>query len=364
MRQPRFQAVEELELPGEDADACVREGEPRDAIDLGELADGSRPAWPLQFEGARDDRLRVEVALDGPGPDELAAGLSDLAERQGAAGGRGQPEFLAELAASRIERFLVRSVLTLRQRPRAMVSTCPERSTGVGEQDLHGVAATTQDEQSSAATRHVVSSSGLTTRVELASRRQGGRGVACSGASSTRGGSRPSGEDARSHRSGRREGPGGSRCALAERASLAERAGNDVGGRRARVARRLPSVLPGGPRASLAIGFVFASTVAGLSLLAGPASATGSTSYQQTVDITLLVASDARYKTGAYTYRDDYDEPRSRGSHGATDIMADAGTPVYAARAGRVTLITGLGCGSASNGALNDPPSLTYRVAG
>jgi hypothetical protein len=85
-------------------------------------------------------------------------------------------------------------------------------------------------------------------------------------------------------------------------------------------------------------------------MLASPAAA--APSYDDPVDITFPV-------DGNVDYSNDYDSPRSRGAHGATDLgHRDAyGLPVHAAVGGTVTWITG------ENG---NPPSYGYmiRIAG
>jgi murein DD-endopeptidase MepM/ murein hydrolase activator NlpD len=67
-------------------------------------------------------------------------------------------------------------------------------------------------------------------------------------------------------------------------------------------------------------------------LLALPASA--APHWEDPVDMTFPV-------DGPVTYMNDYHHSRSRGAHGATDLMGDYGLPVHAAVGGTVTLITG-----------------------
>lgn len=69
-----------------------------------------------------------------------------------------------------------------------------------------------------------------------------------------------------------------------------------------------------------------------LTLLVPAASATAASSdWEGVIDITFPV-------TGSdYHYSNDYHSKRSRGAHGATDIMAPYGTPIVAAQAGRIT---------------------------
>ena len=90
----------------------------------------------------------------------------------------------------------------------------------------------------------------------------------------------------------------------------------------------------------------------GLLLPAVAVPAAAGPAYDDPVDITFPV-------DGHVTYTDDYDSPRSRGAHGATDLgHPDAyGLPVHAAVGGTVTWITG------EDG---DPPSYGYmiRIAG
>ena len=73
--------------------------------------------------------------------------------------------------------------------------------------------------------------------------------------------------------------------------------------------------------------------------------------YEQVVDLTF--PTDRRA-----TYHDDYESPRSRGAHGATDLMGTKGWGVFAAVGGRVTSAPG------SDG--TPPPSYGYmvRIAG
>ena len=64
------------------------------------------------------DRVRVEVALRGPGGDHLAAALARAAEIGQLARGQGRAGLLLELAASARLRVLVVAVLALGDRPR------------------------------------------------------------------------------------------------------------------------------------------------------------------------------------------------------------------------------------------------------
>jgi murein DD-endopeptidase MepM/ murein hydrolase activator NlpD len=84
--------------------------------------------------------------------------------------------------------------------------------------------------------------------------------------------------------------------------------------------------------------------------------------YEQVVDLTFPLPEDARYWGNRYAYSNDFFQPRRRGHHASTDVMADTGTPIHAAVEGKVGLITGLGCGSAAAGALDEPPAWGYAI--
>jgi hypothetical protein len=79
-------------------------------------------------------------------------------------------------------------------------------------------------------------------------------------------------------------------------------------------------------------------------MLALPASA--SPDWEDVVDITFPV-------DGPVSYINDYHHARSRGAHGATDLMGEYGLPVHAAVGGTVTMITG------EDG---NPPSWGYAI--
>lgn len=65
-----------------------------------------------------------------------------------------------------------------------------------------------------------------------------------------------------------------------------------------------------------------------------PHATAASSDWEDVIDITFPV-------TGSdYRFIDDYHYPRSRGAHGATDIMAPYGTPIVAARGGTVTWVS------------------------
>ena len=85
---------------------------PTPAIDLRKLCLLPGPRGPLHLEEIAPQRARVNVALDAPGADDLAAGL--LQRSEGAKGSVDRrPGFFEKLAFGRLERFLGSLVFTL-----------------------------------------------------------------------------------------------------------------------------------------------------------------------------------------------------------------------------------------------------------
>lgn len=88
------ECVERGPLTGDDLVVGGLGVEPCGAVDLRELTDAARAAWPLQFEGAGLNGRRLEVALERPDGDCLAAGLPETAELDQFAVGYRQPPVL------------------------------------------------------------------------------------------------------------------------------------------------------------------------------------------------------------------------------------------------------------------------------
>jgi hypothetical protein len=82
----------------------------------------------------------VEVAADGERRDELAPGLLDRGELDTGPGGDVESDLLPELALGGDPGVLAIDVLALRNRPRALVLACPERSAGVADQHFYDTA--------------------------------------------------------------------------------------------------------------------------------------------------------------------------------------------------------------------------------
>src|SRR6185437_10772640 len=74
------EAIEELALRREELAARRLQLEPVGAVDLGELDLAAALRLPLHLECVAVERLRVEVALGGPGVDDFAGPLADRAE--------------------------------------------------------------------------------------------------------------------------------------------------------------------------------------------------------------------------------------------------------------------------------------------
>lgn len=96
-----------------------------------------------------------------------------------------------------------------------------------------------------------------------------------------------------------------------------------------------------------------------------PASAASAAdAYTDPIDLTFPMPEEARFRDGPARYSDDFDEPRAIGGvHGATDILADTGTPMSAVVGGRVGWVTGMGCAGDWAGSRNNPPSWGYAVS-
>lgn len=69
-------------------------------------------------------------------------------------------------------------------------------------------------------------------------------------------------------------------------------------------------------------------------MVPAPAAAAASSDWEGVIDLTFPVVGDDNH------FIDDYHFARSRGAHGATDIMAPSGTPIVAAQGGTVTWVS------------------------
>src|SRR6185369_13042065 len=119
--------------------------EPGDPIDLRERLAPATAGRPFHLELVRDRSRRIQVALDCPGMDDLAALLDDRPELDrrravGLAHRRCQAYFLEELAPRDGEEIVLGCVrLALRDRPVPLVATGEERTAGMAEEHLDRV---------------------------------------------------------------------------------------------------------------------------------------------------------------------------------------------------------------------------------
>ena len=129
---------------------------PGDTIHLRNCLNPARAAWPFQLEGAGDDGGRVEISLNRPCGNQLAARLPDLSERDQRSIGGGQAELLEELPARGGERRLVRVIFALGDRPGARVTAGPERAAGMGEEHFERGSPPEQQETGAALNGHAI----------------------------------------------------------------------------------------------------------------------------------------------------------------------------------------------------------------
>src|SRR5262249_23750274 len=129
--------VQEGALAGQELVAGLVEREPGGAVDFRELLPVSGPGRPLDPAHVAADGARVEIALDGPGADELSGLLLEGREFEEVAG-RFEAGLLLELAARGVDGRFTVVVAALGDGPGAGVLVLPVRAAGVDEQDLEG----------------------------------------------------------------------------------------------------------------------------------------------------------------------------------------------------------------------------------
>ena len=129
---------------------------PGDPIDLRNCLNPARAAWPFQLKCAGDDGGRVEISLNRPRGNQLAARLPDLPERDQRSIGGGQAELLEELPTRGGERRLVRVIFALGDRPGARVAAGPERAAGMGEEHFERGSPPEQQETGAALNGHAI----------------------------------------------------------------------------------------------------------------------------------------------------------------------------------------------------------------
>lgn len=137
--EQRFELVEKGPLALEDFASGLRESKPCRTVDFGECPSMAGTGRPFHRERVAHDRIGVAVALDGPGVDDLAAGLFDGLQGFETAG-CGEAGFLVELPPGGFERVLV-GELALRDGPRSLILPGPERPAWVDQEDFDSVKA-------------------------------------------------------------------------------------------------------------------------------------------------------------------------------------------------------------------------------
>lgn len=129
------QSIYEGDLALEKLGARLRYREPRCPVHLGELL-GLAGLWrPLHREGVAFHEGGVHVLFDGPGGDQLAAGLPELSQRQEVAVD-GNAGFFLKFSLGGLEGVFVLGVFAFGERPRAVVFPGPKGTAGVDEEEL------------------------------------------------------------------------------------------------------------------------------------------------------------------------------------------------------------------------------------
>src|SRR5258706_3079724 len=177
--------VDEGDLGRLHAAARLVRVEPCDPIDLREALPAPASRRPFHLELVGDRGGRVEVALDRPAVDDLAALLDDRVEwdRRRAVGlgrGCGMADLLGELAPGDGEEVEIGLVqLALRDRPMAFVPLGQERPTRMTEKDLEATIPAAEEKDARALPedhRRIVAEAPLGARCDPAGtgRRSGG----------------------------------------------------------------------------------------------------------------------------------------------------------------------------------------------
>jgi len=99
-------------------------------------------AAPLHLELVAGDVLDVEVALDRPYADQLAAWLAELAKVDPVSYRSCLAQLLFEFPVRSLFRILTRLILALRDRPGTVVLVGPERAAGMHDEHLERPTAT------------------------------------------------------------------------------------------------------------------------------------------------------------------------------------------------------------------------------
>src|SRR5438552_5241214 len=135
LAQCRLEATDQLRLRRNHLDASGIEIEPRAPIHLGEDQEFSRSARPFCAGRVADHGVGIGIAFPRPRVNGLSRLLPDGAERnEGTV--RHDRGLLLKLSTSRVEEILAFVDGAFRNRPRAVIAVCPERTAGMGKKDL------------------------------------------------------------------------------------------------------------------------------------------------------------------------------------------------------------------------------------
>jgi hypothetical protein len=129
---------DQRDLRGEDAPDRLVRGEIPELVDLWEPTHSAGVRRPLHLELAGREVAEVQVGLDSPAKDELAASLAE--RRKGSQRATDlEPRLFTELADRRRQRRFPNLDEAFRNRPSAQIARPPERPTGMPEQDFRPV---------------------------------------------------------------------------------------------------------------------------------------------------------------------------------------------------------------------------------
>jgi hypothetical protein len=148
--------IEQRPLTRQQLQPSLSHGKPCDPVDLGELPDLPGSPRPFQLEGVALAVADVQIAANGEGGDDLAAGLLDWGELEAGPGGDVEADLLTELTLGGGPWVLVIGVLALRDRPRAVVLACPKRPAGMADQHFGDTVGDPVQQETGAAFRHLI----------------------------------------------------------------------------------------------------------------------------------------------------------------------------------------------------------------
>ena len=148
-----LQLVQHRGLAGVDLGARLVEREPGGAVDLGKRLPTAGAWRPFHLEGIADESGRIEVGLDGPHMDDLAAGLSPRCQRHEVAGDC-RAELLGHLADGGRQRASPGAISPLGIDQAPGVLPRPQRPAGMYQEHLDPGRRPAKQQQTRARRRH------------------------------------------------------------------------------------------------------------------------------------------------------------------------------------------------------------------